>query len=315
MIKKTTEGEVIGVARKTKKKANSAVVFLSVFILSCVLFGGMLFYGLYTMQQDAPDTDGETENSSPTATSSFTEQDARNLLIVTTDKEQARGFTVVRTDPANARVRTLALPKELVIATESGEQRLCDAYDSLSFAALQQAIAETLDIPLHHYAILSYEDIEALISYLGEGVVFTLHEDLNYRSEDGSYSLRLSGGERHLTALQVTAILRYPAWHDGLRQQANVQAELLAAIINRYMTPHRIQNGEAAFSQIINLVRSDIRISHFTAAKAGLDHLSSRNTDGTLAATVYVNGIYTGSGDEARFAIASHLPQEWKTVF
>lgn len=293
-------------------------VFLIAFAVFCLVFGLLCVGGFFLAQNGSSAND--TGISSTTFSSSgsapaagYTAADARNLLIVTTDGTAVQGCVVLRTDPANARVRALAVPRETVLTVNGEAIRLYEAGAAYGIARVKEALAQQLQLTLHHWAAISYDELESVIGYLGEGLILTLNEDVHYRAEDG-YTLQLPGGVRSLTAAQVTGVLRYENWHDGARQRAAVQAEVLCALVNQYMIPSRT-DMQADFSALIDMMESDIRIADFVAAREGLLYLASRNSGGALCAALSLEGSYSGGGSEVRFDPAPPMSQEWRTVF
>lgn len=60
----------------------------------------------------------------------------------------------------------------------------------------EKAVAELLNIEIDHYAVVTYANLQKIITYLNNGVLITLTENLDYTSGDGGYTLKLNGGGR-----------------------------------------------------------------------------------------------------------------------
>ena len=297
----------LGKPKKKKRRISGTLTFLLAFIVFLLVFGGLCLWAVTnvmrerTMKNAPPSSAGED-----VSTVQFHAEDARNLLIVTTDDQQAQGFVIVRTDPANMRIRTLALPRETNVAVGTEWFRLYELYSAKGVQETRAAIEEQLGISLDHYAVVNYPNIDKILRYYDSWLIFTLIENLD--------SLQITGGLKNLTPTQVTDLLRYTSWRGGYQQRADIQAQIAAAMINQYMVPGRLASAEADFNALINLVQSDIKVSHYVQAKPGLDYLTQRNT-GDICAVVSPAGSYVGSGEQIRFELEETAAASLHTVF
>lgn len=294
--------------KKRKGKVSSVVVFLIAFLLFLVVFGGLCLWAVMKINQER--RPGTSSAASAQSTVAYTQEDARNLFLVTTDGA-AQGFLAVRADPANSRIRILAVPRDTTVDVGTSQQRLYELYADQGVQKAQSVVGSLLNLEFDNYAVITYDNIERWINQLGDGLEFTLPENLEYEDAESSYSINLAGGPRVLTASQTVRVLRYPRWHGGRKQQADIQAQLLAAMINQYFLSSR--DLEADFDNFIGLLQTDIKVSHFVSAKPMLEYLASRNT-GELAAAVSLEGSYVGSGDNIRFELADDAVSRLRTV-
>lgn len=295
--------------KKRKGKVSSVVVFLIAFLLFLVVFGGLCLWAVMKINQER--RPGTSSAASAQSTVAYTQEDARNLFLVTTDGA-AQGFLAVRADPANSRIRILAVPRDTTVDVGTSQQRLYELYADQGVQKAQSVVGGLLNLEFDNYAVITYDNIERWINQLGDGLEFTLPENLEYEDAESGYSINLAGGPRVLTASQTVRVLRYPRWHGGRKQQADVQAQLLAAMFNQYFLSSR--DLEADFDNFIGLLQTDIKVSHFVSAKPMLEYLASRNT-GELAAAVSLEGTYVGSGDNIRFELADDAVSRLRTVF
>lgn len=295
-----------GKPKKKKRRISGALAFLLAFILFLVVFGGLCLWAVTNVMRDKKLKGATPSSVSNVSTVEYRAEDARNLLIITTEEQQAQGFVIVRTDPANVRIRTLALPRETNMAVGTEWFRLYELYSTKGVSETRAAIEDQLHISLDNQVVVSYSNIEKILRHYDSGLVFTVIENLD--------SLKMSGGLKNLTPEQVTDLFRYSEWRGGYQQRADIQAQIVAAMINQYMVPGRLASAEADFNALINLVQSDIKVSHYVQAKPGLDYLAQRNT-GDICATVSVAGSYVGSGEQTRFELAETAAEELRTVF
>lgn len=298
--------------KKKKGRASGVLVFLLAFVIFLAMFGGVCIWAVVNYNQQHKGEASSAE-SAASASAGFTKEDVRNLLIVTVDGTQPKGFLLLRTDPAAARVTAVAIPRETEVENGTSLQRIDQVYSADGAQAAQKAAGNLLGIAFDHYLTISYDNIEKLLRYLDVNLQYTLEEDLDYR--EGDVFIKMSSGRFSLTAKQAVDILRYPNWkHGGLQKQADVQAELLAQLINQCMTASRTGKAEEDFARLMELSQSDIRVSHFAQARSGLEYLASQNSGGICKA-VSLEGEYIGSGEDRRFAAdgaAGQLEALWR---
>lgn len=299
--------------KKKHQKLNSVIVFLIAFVLFLLVFGGLCLWAFVRINEERRGEASEPASVVSQAGPVFTEEDAGNLLVVTVDDSAARGFIVVHSDPLNTRIRTLAVPRETAVDVGTEQQRLFELYAKQGVQEAEAAVGRLLGLEFGNYAVITYENVEKYISRLSDGLIFTLPEDLNYQDPEGKASIKLEGGPRTLTASQVVNVMRYPNWYGGRKQQADVQAQLLAALINQYLLPAR--DLQSDFETLTGVIQSDIKISHFTKAKTGLEYLASRNTEGAICSSVSLEGSYVGTGEAIRFEMADSANSSLRIVF
>lgn len=285
---------------------------LALVILACILlFGGLSAWAIWSMSREAA-KEADTSPVSPAAGAVYTAADARTLLLITEDEAQAQGFVLVRFDPASARLRTLAIPRETVVdAAGTAGKRLFELYPTQKSAGMTACVQRLTGLPIDYYAAVSYDDLETLLNRASGGLSFTLPENLLY--DMGRYTIRIAGGQQVLSATQVTDVLRYPAWNGGLQQRTAVQAQIISACINQYFTPDAIEqdNGYEAFVAVAdtNLLREA-----YHQSRDALADMAAKNT-GAICQSLAVSGAYSGSGANVRFALETPVSPAIRTAF
>ncbi len=308
-------GKTMALFEKKKKKGrvSNAVVFLLAFILFLLVFGGLCLWAVVKINEERRANDSSVVSliDSSGRGTDFDESDVRRLLIITVDDGEAQGFVAVRADPARARMGAAAFSRDMVVDYEVNEVRLFELYASKGAVVTKTALEKASGISFDNYAVIRYDNIAKAVDYFEQGLIFKLTENLNYQGD--GLSIRLDGGMKTLSASQTLDILRYPSWHGGRKQRADVQAQVTAALINQYMRASRADKADADFSALVNLVKSDILVSHYNAAKPGLTYLASRN-NGDLCQVLSVEGEYQGSGDALRFYAADKTSDKLKAA-
>lgn len=283
--------------KKKSGRASGVVVFLLVFVLFLAVFGVVCLWAIVNNRAPGRDTSSAVSGEEQP---SFTSADVRWLFVATQDGTDPKGFVAVRADPAREAIHAVAVPRETEVADGTTLIRLDELCRKNGVAAAQNAVGQLLGVSFSHYISMTYANVEKLLQYFDSSLQFTLEEDLDCR--EGDYFIKMSSGRYTLTPKQTVDILRYPKWqHGGLQQQADIQAQVLAALVNQYMTAARDAKLEADFSKIAELAKTDIRISHYTGYQEALRSLAAVNS-GAVCTPVSLEGRYVGSGDDKRFA-------------
>lgn len=286
---------------KPTRAMRSSVAFLVTFIIFLVLFGGVMAFGVSEFWRQS--RQNEAEPSEPTAPTSsapgFTSTDTRRLLLITEENGAAQGFILLSAEPASARIRATALPRETAVTVGTTQTRLFELYRSSGTKAVTERVSALLGVSVDNTAVITYEGIRRLVTYLGDGVIFTLPETVSYENADG-VTVTMKSGARTLSATQVTDLLAYSDWNGGRRTQAQMQGALVAATINQYLLPSRFDERDTDFQAIMSFWRSDILASQFATARDGLLFLARRNQNDICTLTVPA-GEFVGTGDAVRF--------------
>ncbi|MDD2361539.1 MAG: LCP family protein [Oscillospiraceae bacterium] len=297
--------------KQRKKKINNIMVFLLAFVLFLVVFGGICLWAVIKINEARQTSEPSSVVSSDEP--SFGPEDARTLLIVTTYKGESQGFVAVRANPEKSAVHTLAFPRDTVVDYKTSEIRLHELTDRHGIVVARDALSTLTGISFDNYMVITYDNIEKLITHFESGVIMNINEDLNYRDQD--MVVDLDSGLRTLSAAQAVNVLRYPSWNGGRKQQADIQAQMTAALINQYMKASRENKADDDFSFIVNLAaKTDILVPHYKNAKQGLSYLAENN-DGNLCKSVSFAGGYQGSGKEIRYYAADNIKVSLKSIF
>lgn len=295
---------------KRKKRVSGVLVFLLAFLLFIVVFGGISLWAVYRINRERTAA-ASSLSSAAVTTAAYLPEDARSLLIALTDEEQLEAFVVLRSDPANTRMRTLALPRETEMEYGIEQLPLSELYRKHGIRETEEAISKMFGLSFDNYAVLSYDGLKNMINYLENGVVFTITENLQYSSEE--YSIDMKGGVRTLTADQVLDVLRYPNWSSG---SAVVHAQMIAAVINQYVTEYRSQRLEEDFKKFSNLCStSDLYMQNYREAADGLQFLAMRNKSASICSAIQISGKYVVSSNAVRFIPDDDAAQKLRSVF
>ena len=269
--------------KSNAKKPNNVLIFLLVFIVFLIVFGGICLWAVIKINEERMSA-ASSAIIHESDLIQFDESDIRNLLVVTTDEEQGQGFVAIHSNPAKTNIRAFAIPRDTVVDDKTKETRIYEYYASNGITAARDSLAKLLGIKFDNYIVISYENVEKLVDYLEMGIVIRLDEDLNY--SEGKFSVNIGGGLRTLTPPQVVKVLRYPAWHGGRKQRADIQAQLAAALINQYLRPPaRTKRIRISASSSTSRQERPAGLP-FRRGEGRLDFLSENNKEGQICKAV-----------------------------
>ncbi len=286
---------------KSTEGGRGALAFIITFVAAFLLFGGVMVWMMLDWWKPTATPQETTPTTTVTEVTPVAKTD-RRVLLITEDGGEARGFTVLSFESAMARVRAIPVPRETAITVGTEEKRLFELYRNGDVAAVSSAIGTLLGWEIPHYAVITYGNLEQLVTYLNEGLIFTLTETVSYPAPGGG-TVTMREGARTLSATQVTALLRYDSWHGGRRARANIHGEIAAALLDQYFVAARFDENDSGFRKFISLTRSNILASDYAEARADLVALARRNHF-DISTVVPPAGEFIGVGEAMRFEAA-----------
>lgn len=287
---------------KTRRAGRGALAFLITFLTALVLFGAVAAWMMLDWWNPT-DTQPSPTPATPTTVTPVPKAD-RRLLLITEDAGEARGFVVVSMEQTMERVRVVPVPRETVITVGTEETRLFELYRSGDLPAIRDAVGAMLGWDIPHYAVMSYANLEQFVTYLNDGLIFTLTETVSYQAAGGG-TVTMREGARTLSSSQVTDLLRYESWHGGRRARANVHGEIVAALFDQYFVRARFDENDSTFKTFISLTRSNILASDYAEARDDLVALARRNTF-NISTVLPPAGEFIGVGEVMRFEAAQN---------
>ncbi|MBP3434713.1 MAG: hypothetical protein J6K62_00055 [Clostridia bacterium] len=214
----------------------------------------------------------------------------RSLLLLIHDTDNTLTAAVaVHTDTRTLSVKAVGYPSHTEVSYQAGLSTLARRYAEEGVAAgqyLSAATGEAYDAVLR----LSVSAVAAFVAGSGNGISYRLPEEVGI----------LPQGEQTLTSLQIADVLRYNAWMQSLTGRAEAHAGIIAAIINRHLTPHR--ELSELFNRFAILCDDHVTISQFAAVRDELTALAAAN-NGAICRACVPEGRAVGYGEDRRFVI------------
>ncbi len=183
------------------------------------------------------------------------------------------GAVVLTTDTATGRAQAVGYPSTAIVTYDDAPTTLGAVFDNHGDTAAAAALAHRTGQETEGPLTLSVSGVAALLVELKEYLPLTLPQAVG----------DLPAGEVTLTPMQAADVLRFREWETGAHGQALAHAQVVAAILNRYLTTGR--DLQAEFSALTAVCDTPLNISHYAAAAEGLAMLAAANNGSLCTAT------------------------------
>ena len=246
------------------KRALRFTFALSVLLLAIAVMIAWMFIG---HRRNNPPTPDESTNNPTQYTEPLT---AVNNCLIILDFAGDTQFILVQSNAAAQTVTSMAVPSTI---TDENGNTLTDLLTKHGAKQVIETLSVALELSVEHYISWSPKGMQSFLDELHNGVMFTLPEAIQYTDEN-AVTIRLNAGEQKLTGEQTAAVLQYTAWSDSALLQ-NTAPQLIAAVINQYVTPDQSLDG--FFAALADTAQTDLRIDNYNAFRPTLVHLAQGN--------------------------------------
>lgn len=245
-------------------KRPAAVTAVTVFLLAFVLFGGIIFIPLLT----------KTASPQPPIEADGVPAYVWQVGLFFYDGDRLTGVVRLTVDTQTMSMTATGYPPSADVSGRTLQQHAADGAVQ-AFAALCENEGCASDGVLS----ISVSNTAAFIVHLKERVELDLPEPMGI----------LPAGRGTLTPMQVADLLRHTAWAGGEAVQAQLHAQTVAALFNRYLFPDR--DLDADFRKLTTLCDDPPNISQYAKTKEILQALAQHN-DGNLCSWTETAGAF-----------------------
>ena len=148
-------------------------------------------------------------------------------------------IVLVRVDVSNRKLTMLSIPRDTPCTLEDGTiAKINEMYNREGAAGSIKAVSELTGVPIAHYAVVGFADLEAIVDLLG-GVEVDIDVELTYWDVHSLEQVTLEPGKQTIDGQQAQIFARARHEYAGLEggtqdshRQGNVRS-LLAAIIDK----------------------------------------------------------------------------------
>ena len=263
-------------------KHPTAVSTLTAFLLSLLVFGSVLLIPAFWGSETEPN---------PMEADGLPAHVWRIGLFFREDANRLSGMVLLTVDMQMQKLSAVAYPPNTDLGGKTLQTYATNDGTAAAFVRLCEEIGTVGDKAL----TVSVSDLAAFIVHLKERLPLTLPEPME----------PLPAGESTLTPMQVADVLRYREWSDGVTVQAQLHAQVVAALFNRYLLPDR--NLESDFKKLSQLCEEPLSISQYATSREILEALSHRN-EGQLCSAAIADGEMVVGQTDTYYRLNKTIP-------
>ncbi|HZJ77638.1 MAG TPA: LCP family protein [Clostridia bacterium] len=260
---------------KSRKASQTKRFFLG-FLLIVVVFGSIsALYFLKSINFDVSTFFGNANDDTTTQdeqeTTPFKLYETKYFLVYCTDStaDDLYFTAIVKADLNKHSFTVCTLSQNERVTVAQTNASLIEHYKSAGAIRLVQAIEELAGIEIDRYIGSTESNFKKAINEMGSLAV-TIDKRIDFKNED--FMLSLIEGEQGLKGDTLLKYLRYfsLSGDNGLDGQANI----FCLMLEQYISPKNVKNGESLFGKLINYVDSNISILDYTNSTEYLEIIS-----------------------------------------
>ena len=227
---------------KKKRKANKALRFLNIILISLILslaaVSGVYCAKLYT----TPNSDFVELFTDGTLEEVQISKEKCNILIMGTDKEGLRTdvMMLAQIDPENGRATVMSIPRDTLVQYGGRNRKITEVHSvglrkgkQYGAEAAILAVKELTGIPIHHFVKVNIKAFNDCIDELG-GVEFDVPRRMKYKDEYQDLDIDLYPGVQILDGNKAEQLIRFRyGYTNGDLDRIKVQQDFIRALVDQ----------------------------------------------------------------------------------
>lgn len=257
---------------ETREKENQKkrLYFAAGFLAFLVVFGSIAAVMMYRMyQENGGSFFGPVESTQPPEASDEAESveyilpeasGKENFLIACTpdDHSYVEFLVLVCVDMDQITAHVCPLSPSDTAEVQGMSRTLSEHYLYAGGRQLQQAVASLGGIPVDRYAVVTYSGFKKVFGLFGKSVEVNLPQAVAYETE--TYSISLPAGTQSVNADTALKLMRAP-----VSNAAENRAIVMCAMFDTFLTEKNIVQGSELFTQVMDLIDTDITANDYAA--------------------------------------------------
>lgn len=257
---------------ETREKENQKkrLYFAAGFLAFLVVFGSIAAVMMYRMyQENGGSFFGPVESTQPPEASDEAESveyilpeasGKENFLIACTpdDHSYVEFLVLVCVDMDQITAHVCPLSPSDTAEVQGMSRTLSEHYLYAGGRQLQQAVASLGGIPVDRYAVVTYSGFKKIFGLFGKSVEVNLPQAVAYETE--TYSISLPAGTQSVNADTALKLMRAP-----VSNAAENRAIVMCAMFDTFLTEKNIVQGSELFTQVMDLIDTDITANDYAA--------------------------------------------------
>lgn len=217
------------------------------------------------------ETEGEEETQTLPALTDEESDGEVSFLVVCAEKKTVDFCQVITVYPVSNRIQIRPVAPYMKLETEGGSKSVTEIYGSGSAAAIADALGRSA-VKVDRYAVIDEDNFVSLIQKLG-AVDMVLEKDFSFAGDELKYTF-----DAGRISMNADALLQYMKFASRGDELLRLQSEASAAILRTHFNAANASRGEEFFSEIINLVKTDISAFDYTAAVSAIMNMTAGRT-------------------------------------
>lgn len=257
---------------ETREKENQKkrLYFAAGFLAFLVVFGSIAAVMMYRMyQENGGSFFGPVESTQPPEASDEAESveyilpeasGKENFLIACTpdDHSYVEFLVLVCVDMDQITAHVCPLSPSDTAEVQGMSRTLSEHYLYAGGRQLQQAVASLGGIPVDRYAVVTYSGFKKVFGLFGKSVEVNLPQAVEYKTD--TYSISLPAGTQSVNADTALKLMRAP-----VSNAAENRAIVMCAMFDTFLTEKNIVQGSELFTQVMDLIDTDITANDYAA--------------------------------------------------
>lgn len=257
---------------ETREKENQKkrLYFAAGFLAFLVVFGSIAAVMMYRMyQENGGSFFGPVESTQPPEASDEAESveyilpeasGKENFLIACTpdDYSYVEFLVLVCVDMDQITAHVCPLSPSDTAEVQGMSRTLSEHYLYAGGRQLQQAVASLGGIPVDRYAIVTYSGFKKVFGLFGKSVEVNLPQAVEYKTD--TYSISLPAGTQSVNADTALKLMRAP-----VSNASENRAIVMCAMFDTFLTEKNIVQGSELFTQVMDLIDTDITANDYAA--------------------------------------------------
>ena len=255
------------------------VLFVTAFVASVSVILAMNDFdigkALGARQPEEDVSSEETTVSSGEALENMNFEGSLTFLLLCTEEKELTFCQLVSVDIGSNKIRIKPVTVDYTLDTPTGEMTVGEIFSSQSMSVLA-ALFSSKHINIKNYVHVTEENFRRMMSKLG---TVPVEVDGFYEFNVDAVKYTFSPGIQNMTSDILLKYMKYAATDGGaLRLQANA----VASVFRQHFTMENFSKGEDFFSELINLVDTNITAFDYSSATAVLSLMLSGTPEITV---------------------------------
>ncbi len=252
------------------------ILFVTAFIASVFVILAMNDFDIgKALGARQAEEDASSEETTAVAGEMLQEMDFRDsltFLLLCSEKQELTFCQLVSVDVGANKIRIKPVPVDYLLDTPTGQMTVSEIFSSQSMSVLAASFSSK-HINIKKYVHITEDNFRRMMSKLGTvPVEITGYYEFNIDAVKYTFS----PGTQNMTS---DILLKYMKYAQTGEAALRLQANAVASVFRQHFTSDNFSKGEDFFSELINLVDTNITAFDYNSATAVLSLMLSETPE------------------------------------